>query len=47
MCYQNIINNTYSNSNQLSTDQLSGRIKMKKYTDTPHKILCNTFLNVN
>ena len=49
MYYQNIINNTYSNSKQLYrlTDQLLGRIKMKKYPDTSNKILCNKFLNVS
>ena len=48
MYYQNIINNTYSNSKQLYRliDQLLGRINMKMYPDNPHKILCNKFLNV-
>ena len=48
MYYKNIINNTYSNSKQLYrlTEQLLGRIKMKKYQDTPHKIQYNQFINV-
>ena len=49
MYHQNIINNTYSNYKQLYrlTDQLLGRINMKKYPDTLNKIILrNKFLNV-